>query len=59
MACAGQTDDTVRPVDSAGQAGDYNRCTETFQEASVTPLGPRTKITSKHKPDGKKILHTT
>jgi hypothetical protein len=43
----------VRLMDSAGQADGYIRCTETFQEASVTHLSPRTKPTSKLQPEGK------
>jgi hypothetical protein len=37
----------VRSVDSAGQADGNNNCAELFQEASVTPLGRRTKTSSK------------
>jgi hypothetical protein len=40
-------------VDSVGQAGGYSRCTETFQEAVVTPLGLETQITSKPQTEGK------
>jgi hypothetical protein len=45
----------VRPVNSVGQTGGYSSCTETFQEASVTPLGPGAKTTSKPQTDGKEI----
>jgi hypothetical protein len=42
----------VRPVDSASQAGGNNNCAEMFQEASMTPLGPGTKTTSKTQTEG-------
>jgi hypothetical protein len=44
----------VRPVDRAGQAGGNKSCTEKIQEASVTPLGPRTKITFEKQTEGNK-----
>jgi hypothetical protein len=40
----------VRPVGSAGQAMENSRCIVKFQEASVTPLGPGTKTTTKTSP---------
>jgi hypothetical protein len=46
-------------VDSAGQVGDYSKCTETFQEALVNSLGPGTKSTSNLELKEKKNLHQT
>jgi hypothetical protein len=40
-------------VDSDGQAGGNSNCTETFQEALVTPLGTGTKTTSQTQTEGK------
>jgi hypothetical protein len=51
MALVGQTGG------QCGQASGYNNCTETFQEALVTSLGPGIKTTSNLKPREKKSLH--
>jgi hypothetical protein len=43
----------VRLLDSTGPDGGYSSCTKTFQEASMTTLGPGTKTTSKTQTKGK------
>jgi hypothetical protein len=51
MALTGQTNGTISVITS-GQASGNNKCAGTFQEASLTLLGPVTKTTSKTQTEG-------
>jgi hypothetical protein len=50
MACTGQTGDTVRPVDSAGQAGGYSSRTTSVPESLSDFSRPWNKTTPKTQP---------
>jgi hypothetical protein len=54
MASAGQTGDTVRPMDRAGQAGGYNSRTTNVPESLSDSSSPLNKNTLKTQPARKK-----
>jgi hypothetical protein len=55
MACAGKTDGTAQTAVQRRLA--TAAAQQTFQEASVTPLGPGTKTTPKTQPAKRRKLH--